>query len=48
MTNEPKVPKAPFLPTEKEVKSRTNVFKQAIRFLAINLKMIDIIRKGHH
>ncbi|MEN9692751.1 MAG: hypothetical protein RLZZ330_395 [Actinomycetota bacterium] len=48
MTSEPKVPKAPFLPTSSELKARKNIFKQAFRFIAINLKMIDIIRKDHH
>ena len=36
------------LPTEKTLRQRKNVFLQFIRFAAINLKMIKMIRKGHH
>jgi hypothetical protein len=36
------------LPTEKTLRQRKNLFLQAIRFAAINLKMIKMIRKGHH
>ncbi|MCU0301169.1 MAG: hypothetical protein MUF35_06135 [Candidatus Nanopelagicales bacterium] len=35
------------LPTEKTVRSRTNLVVQAWRFAAINLRMIAMIRKGH-
>jgi hypothetical protein len=36
------------LPTEKTLKRRKNVFIQLTRFAAINVKMIRMIRKGHH
>ncbi len=35
------------LPTPKTVRGRTNLPVQAWRFVAINLRMIKIIRKGH-
>jgi len=36
------------LPTEKTLKQRKNFFIQLTRFAAINIKMIRMIRKGHH
>lgn len=36
------------LPTEKTLKQRKNLVLQLFRFIAINLKMIKMIRKGHH
>jgi hypothetical protein len=36
------------LPTEKTLRFRRNVFFQLWRFTAINLKMVNMIRKGHH
>ncbi len=36
------------LPTAKTLRDRTNLLVQFERFLAINLKMAKIIRKGHH
>lgn len=36
------------LPTEKTLKQRKNPFFQILRFAAINLKMVKMIRKGHH
>jgi hypothetical protein len=36
------------LPTEKTLRQRRSLPLQAIRFVAINLKMIKMIRKGHH
>jgi hypothetical protein len=36
------------LPTAKTLKQRQNLFMQSMRFLAINIKMIRMIRKGHH
>jgi len=35
------------LPTEKTLRSRTNLAFQAWRFVAINTRMLNIIRKGH-
>ena len=35
------------LPTERTVRGRTNLVVQAFRFAAINLRMIQMIRKGH-
>jgi hypothetical protein len=36
------------LPTEKTLRQRSNVLIQITRFCAINLKMVRMIRKGHH
>ena len=36
------------LPTPETLKARTSLPKQAIRFGAINIKMIRMILKGHH
>lgn len=36
------------LPTEKTLRQRRNIFIQFLRFCAINVKMIKMIRKGHH
>jgi hypothetical protein len=36
------------LPTSKTLKFRKNIFLQMWRFAAINIKMIKMIRKGHH
>jgi hypothetical protein len=36
------------LPTEKTLRRRTSLPFQAVRFVAINLKMIRIIARGHH
>jgi hypothetical protein len=36
------------LPTEKTLRQRKNVFLQLMRFCSINLKMVKMIRKGHH
>ncbi len=36
------------LPTEKTLRGRKNLWLQIWRFIAINLKMIAMIRKGHH
>jgi len=36
------------LPTEKTLKRRKNLFIQFNRFCSINMKMIKMIRKGHH
>ena len=36
------------LPTPETVRARTNVAVQLWRFTAINLRMIKMIRKGHH
>jgi hypothetical protein len=41
------IAKAP-LPTEKTLRFRKNVVIQFLRFAAINLKMVNMIRKGHH
>jgi hypothetical protein len=35
------------LPTPRTVRARTNLPVQAWRFVAINLRMVKIIRKGH-
>jgi hypothetical protein len=36
------------VPTEKEVKARTNVLVQLIRFASLNLRMLRMLSKGHH
>jgi hypothetical protein len=36
------------LPTAKTVRSRKNLVFQIWRFAAINLRMLAMIRKGHH
>ena len=36
------------MPTEKTVRDRISLPKQAIRFAVINLRMVKMIRKGHH
>ena len=36
------------LPKEQTLKQRKNLLIQLMRFCAINLKMIKMIRKGHH
>lgn len=36
------------LPTERQVRARRNLFIQAVRFAALNIKMIVMITKGHH
>lgn len=36
------------LPTEKTLRRRSNLAFQALRFVAINVKMIRIIARGHH
>jgi hypothetical protein len=36
------------LPTEKTIRFRKNILIQFWRFVAINFKMVNMIRKGHH
>lgn len=36
------------LPTPSEVRARNNVFIQFGRFIVLNLKMVGMVRKGHH
>lgn len=35
------------LPTEETLRARTSLVRQALRFAAINLRMLKMIRKGH-
>lgn len=35
------------LPTERTLRRRRNVLVQVVRFVAINLKMIRVIARGH-
>lgn len=35
-------------PTAAQVRRRTNVIVQAVRFAVLNLKMMAMVRKGHH
>lgn len=46
-TSDESIAQAP-LPTERTVRNRTNLALQAWRFAAINLRMVKMIRKGHH
>jgi hypothetical protein len=36
------------VPSRKELKARTNVVFQLIRFVSLNLRMLRMITKGHH
>lgn len=36
------------VPSAREVSARKNVFVQALRFAALNIKMIVMVTKGHH
>jgi hypothetical protein len=36
------------LPTAKTLRFRKNLIIQLWRFVAINIKMLNMIRKGHH
>lgn len=36
------------LPDESELKSRSSLMRQAVRFAVLNLKMITMVNKGHH
>ena len=36
------------LPTEHQMKARNNLVVQFGRFIALNLKMMGMVRKGHH
>jgi hypothetical protein len=36
------------LPTESQVRARSNLFIQATRFVVLNVKMIVMVTKGHH
>ena len=36
------------LPTERQVRARSNLFIQAARFAVLNVKMIVMVTKGHH
>jgi hypothetical protein len=40
-------PNAP-LPSEGDLRKRTNLFIQAGRFAVLNIKMIMMVTKGHH
>jgi hypothetical protein len=40
-------PNAP-VPTEGELRKRSNLFVQAGRFAVLNVKMILMVTKGHH
>ena len=48
MDNETESIKLAPLPTEKTLRSRKHLLFQFWRFAAINIKMIKMIRKGHH
>ena len=35
-------------PSDSEVRARKNVLVQLVRFVALNVKMIVMVTKGHH
>ena len=37
-----------YQPTKQELNARTNLFKQLIRFAALNFRMLKMITQGHH
>jgi len=41
------IAKAP-LPTSETLRARKNLFIQSWRFIAINIRMVKMILKGHH
>ena len=47
MSNLTTFPNAP-LPTESQVRARSNLFIQVTRFAVLNFKMIVMVTKGHH
>jgi hypothetical protein len=47
MSNVVSFPDAP-VPTEGQVRARSNLILQAWRFAVLNTKMIVMVTKGHH
>ncbi|MEY4136775.1 MAG: hypothetical protein RL205_903 [Actinomycetota bacterium] len=47
MSNLMTFPNAP-QPTPSEVRARSNLIIQGVRFAVLNLKMIVMVTKGHH
>lgn len=47
MSNLTSFPEAP-QPTEGQLRARRNLPVQLWRFLVLNLKMMGMVRKGHH
>ena len=47
MSNLTTFPSAP-LPSDKELRARRNVVRQAWRFVVLNGKMLTMVTKGHH
>jgi hypothetical protein len=47
MSNVTTFPNAP-LPSEREVRARSNLFIQGARFVVLNIKMLVMVTKGHH
>lgn len=47
MSNVTTFPNAP-VPSEKEIRARSNVLRQGWRFAVLNLKMLAMVNKGHH
>lgn len=47
MSNLTTFPQAP-KPSEKDLRGRTSIVRQGWRFAVLNLKMMAMIRKGHH
>jgi hypothetical protein len=48
MDNADKQIEAAPLPTDNTVRARTNLVVQAWRFASVNLRMMKMVRKGHH
>lgn len=36
------------LPSDRQLRARTNLLVQAWKFMVLNLKMMAMVRKGHH
>ena len=47
MSNLTTFPNAP-MPTDSQVRARSNLFIQVARFAVLNVKMIMMVTKGHH
>lgn len=47
MNNVTTFPEAP-QPTQEQLKARTSVPRQVWRFALLNVKMMVMVRKGHH
>jgi hypothetical protein len=37
-----------YKPSPEEMRARTSIFRQLIRFIALNLRMLKMVAQGHH